>query len=162
MSHTKNSSRTSTIIKITALVPAAARDAGGRARNADQPAALSRLVNRAYPRAGFKPARSCCSARPVVSAQHPEVGVLEAVVILEAVALEAVEADMGQPHQTQGQDQWPVLPPPKADHHSRQGCGMRCVVGDGPMRVPPRYPAHVRSGSRMRAGTSHHGCRVVE
>ncbi len=56
---------------------------------------------------------------------------LEAVVVLEAVAQEAVETDVGQPDQTQGQDQRPVLPPTQVDQHGRQGCGVRRVIDDG-------------------------------
>lgn len=71
---------------------------------------------------------------------------LEAVVVLEAAALEAVEADVGQPDQAQGQDQRPVLPPSEADHHGRQGCGVRRVVGDGPDAGPAEIarPRQVR------------------
>jgi hypothetical protein len=58
----------------------------------------------------------CAKSRSAVggflsSAQYPEVSVLEAVVVLEAVAQKVVEADVGQPDEAQGQDQRPVLPP---------------------------------------------------
>ncbi|HXL95150.1 MAG TPA: hypothetical protein VN969_39990 [Streptosporangiaceae bacterium] len=73
-------------------------------------------------------------------------GVLEAVVVLESVAQEAVHADVGQPDQAQGQDQRVVLPPAQADQHGRQGRGVRRVVGDGPDAGPAQRsrPRQVR------------------
>ena len=80
------------------------------------------------------------------SAQYPEVSVLEAVVVLEAVAQKVVKTDVGQPDEAQGQDQRPVLPPTQADHHSWQGCGVRRVIDEGPDACPAEIsrPRQVR------------------
>lgn len=56
---------------------------------------------------------------------------LETVVVLETIALEAVETDMGQPRQTEGKNERSVLSPADADRHCRQRCGVRGVVEEG-------------------------------
>ena len=52
--------------------------------------------------------------------------------VLEAIALEAIEADVGQPHQTESKDERSVLPPANADRHGRHWCGVRGVIDEHP------------------------------
>jgi hypothetical protein len=57
-----------------------------------------------------------------------EMGVLEMVGILEPKSEHSVHPDVSEPHDADGQEDGLVLPPPKADHHCRQGRGMSEVV----------------------------------
>ncbi len=55
-----------------------------------------------------------------------EMGVLEMIVVLQAVAEEAVNADVSEPDQTEGKDKVLALPPAEPDHGGRQ----RRAVGE--------------------------------
>ena len=52
------------------------------------------------------------------STQPTEVGVLEVVVVLQAIAHESVHTDVGEPDESQGQGKGVVLPPSERDDHS--------------------------------------------
>ncbi len=94
--------------------------------------------------------------RPPGSAELAEMGVLEVVAVLEAIAHQAVSSDVGEPDETEGQHKGLALPPSEPDHGRRDRGGVGGVIRYAPARVPRRYPAIARSGSSTISGTSHH------
>jgi hypothetical protein len=80
-------------------------------------------VGVAVPPGGFD---TRCPVPVPFRTEHPEMGVVEAVAVREAVALEPIQTDVGQPDQAEGQDERPVLPPPDTDHGA--GRGVACAA----------------------------------
>jgi hypothetical protein len=87
-----------------------------------------------------------------VFAEPAKVGVLEVVAVLQAVAQEAVETDVRQPDQAEGQDERPVLPPPENDHDGWERGGVGHVMGHGTGPCPCEVTGHSQIGEQF----SHH------
>jgi hypothetical protein len=75
-----------------------------------------------------------------------EVGVLEVVVVLQAVAEEAVKADVGEPDQADGDDKGFALPPAEPDHRCRKEGAVGEVVQPRPEAAAAKVADHEHVG----------------
>src|SRR4051812_43676553 len=76
--------------------------------------------------------------------------VLELIVVLKAVAEQAIEADMGEPDQAKREDQRLVLPPPDCHDSGRQRSAVSQVVEIGADPRAAEVADHRQVGSQQR------------
>jgi hypothetical protein len=69
-------------------------------------------------------------------------GVLEVVVVLEAVSQKSVQSDVGEPDEAEGENEILVPPPPDSDQEGRQRCAVRQVVHDRPETSATEVTGH--------------------
>ena len=71
-----------------------------------------------------------------------QMGVLEVVVVLEAVSQKSVQSDVGEPDEAEGENEILVPPPPDSDQEGRQRCAVRQVVQDRPETSATEVTGH--------------------
>jgi hypothetical protein len=88
-------------------------------------------------------------------------GVLEMVVVFQAVAEEAVSADVGEPDQAEGKDKVLALPPAEPNHGGRQRRAVGWPVAEYAMSEPASRTAPSRRSQRRGTfGGAHSGGTV--
>jgi len=78
-----------------------------------------------------------------------EMGVLEMIVVLQAVTEKAVNADVSEPDQAEGKDKVLALPPAEPDHGGRQRRAVSEVVQLRPETAAAKVASHEHVGDEQ-------------